>query len=143
VSVNLALQAAQLSPGRQTADVLRSSLAAMRERAIVRLGGNIVQASFALRGEHLLVASSNGRVGLYDRSGDAVARLPRQSALTEAAWSLDGKTFATGGLNGRVAIWRVGSDVPVRRISTPSQITALSFGRGTLLIGSGTHASST
>ncbi len=40
VSVNLALRAAQLSPGRQTADVLRSSLAAMRETAIVRLGGD-------------------------------------------------------------------------------------------------------
>jgi len=38
-----------------------------------------------------------------------------------------------------VAIWRVGNNVPVRRIATPSQITALSFGRSTLLIGSGTH----
>ena len=40
VSVQLALQAAQLSPGRQTTDVLRSSLAAMRETRILRLGGD-------------------------------------------------------------------------------------------------------
>jgi len=56
----------------------------MRETRILRLDGNIVAASFAPRGERLLVASNNGRVGLYDRSGDAVARLPRQPALTEA-----------------------------------------------------------
>ena len=77
VSVQLALQAAQLSPGRQTADVLRSSLAAMRETRILRLGGNIVFAAFAPRGDRLLVASSNGQVGLYDRSGRLIQAFPR------------------------------------------------------------------
>src|SRR4029078_6335968 len=69
VSVQLALRAAQLSPGRQTTDVLRSRLAAMRETRVLRLRGNIEFASFAPRGERLLVASSNGRVGLYNRAG--------------------------------------------------------------------------
>jgi WD40 repeat protein len=139
VSVSLALQAAQLSPGRQTADVLRSSLAAMRETRILRLGGNIVFAAFAPHGGRLLVASSNGRVGLYDRSGARQAVLRRQPELTVAAWSPDGKTFATGSFNGEVAIWQVGHDSPVRTISTPSPVTALSFGGTTLLVGSGTH----
>ena len=143
VSVQLALQAAELSPGRQTADVLRSSLAAMRETKILRLGGNIVAASFAPKRERererLLVASSNGRLGLYDNSGRSVGRLQRQSPLTMAAWNPDGKTFATGALNGSVAIWQVGRSFPVRKISTPSPITALSFDRKTLLVGSGTH----
>src|SRR5206468_12416531 len=120
---NLALQAAQLAPGRQTADVLRSSLAAMRETRILRLGGNIVFAAFAPHGDRLLVASSNGRVRLYDSFGRPVAQLRRQSALTVAAWSPDGKTFATGALDGSVAIWQVGRDLPVRTISTPSQVT--------------------
>jgi len=140
VSVGLALRAAELAPGRQTADVLRSSLAAMRETSILRLGGDIVFAAFAPRGgDRLLAVSSNGRLGLYNRAGRVTYVLQRQPRLTEAAWSPDGKTFATGALNGSVAIWQVGRDFPVRKISTPSQVTALSFDRRTLLIGSGTH----
>jgi WD40 repeat protein len=139
VSVGLALQAAELAPGRQTANVLRSSLAAMRETRILRLGGDIVAASFAPRGEQLLVASSNGSVGLYNRAGIQTHVLQHQPPLTEAAWSPDGKTFATGAVNGSAAIWQVGRDTPIRKISTPSQVTALSFDRTTLLVGSGTH----
>jgi WD40 repeat protein len=139
VSVQLALQAAELAPGRQTADVLRSSLGAMRETRILRLGGNIVTATFAPRGELLLVASSNGRLGLYNRAGRPVAQLQQQHELTEAAWSPDGRVFATGEFGGDVAIWRVGRDVPVRTIHTPSPVTALSFDRNTLLVASGTH----
>jgi WD40 repeat protein len=140
VSVNLALRAAELAPGRQTADVLRSSLAAMRETRILRLGGNVVFAAFAPRGgERLLVASSNGSVGLYNRAGRVTYVLQHQPPLTVAAWGPDGRTFATGAVDGSVAIWRVGHDFPVRKISTPSQVTALSFDRTTLLIGSGTH----
>jgi WD40 repeat protein len=139
VSVSLALKAASLAPGRDTADVLRSSLGAMRETRILRLGGNVVFAAFAPHGERLLVASSNGHLAIYDRSGGLKYVLQRQPPLTDAAWSPDGKTFATGEVNGGVAIWRVGRDFPVRKISTPSQVTALSFDQKTLLIGSGTH----
>lgn len=139
VSVQLALQAAQLSPGRQTADVLRSSLAAMRETRILRLGGEIVFAAFAPRGDRLLAASSNGRVGLYDRSGRLIQALPRQHQLTEAAWSPDGRLFATGAFGGSVVVWRVGSRTPLHEIDTTAPVTALSFDRTTLLVASGTH----
>jgi WD40 repeat protein len=140
VSVHLALRAAELAPGQQAADVLRSSLGAMRETRILRLGGNIVAAAFAPRGERLLVASSNGHLGLYDSTGRPVAPLlPRQHLLTVAAWNPDGRLFATGAFDGTVAVWRVGHDLPVRTISTPSPVTALSFHRRTLLIASGTH----
>jgi WD40 repeat protein len=144
VSVNLALQAAELSPGHQTAGVLRSSLDAMRETAILRLGGSIVFASFAPRGEQLLVASSNGRAAVYTRSGRWFDKLPRQHELTDAAWSPDGRTFAIGGFDGDVSVWQeataggiFGRILPT--ISSPSPVTALSFDRTTLLIGSGTH----
>jgi WD40 repeat protein len=139
VSVGLALQAASLAPGRNTADALRSSLGAMREEKIIRLFGNIVYAAFAPRGERLLVASSDGRVGLYDRGGGLLGMLPRQRRLTDAAWSPDGRLFATGTFDGNVSVWPVGLNGPLRTISTPSPITALGFGRTTLLIGSGTH----
>jgi WD40 repeat protein len=139
VSVQLALQAAQLSPGRQTADVLRSSLAAMRETRILDLGGDIVFAAFAPHGDRLLVASSNGRVALYDRAGRLIQALPRQHRLTEAAWSPDGRVFATGAFDGSVVIWRAGSRTPIHEIDTTAPVTALSFGGTTLLVGSGTH----
>ncbi len=48
--------------------------------------------------------------------------------------------FATGRFDGRVTIWQgAGTLSVVREISTPSPVTALSFDKKTLLIGSGTH----
>ncbi len=138
VSVHLALRAASILPGRETADALRTSLGAMRETRILRLGGNIVAAEFAPRGEWLLVASSNGRLGLYSRAG-RLTELPRQHRLTEAAWSPDGRLFATGSFDGDAHIWQVGGKKLLRTIATPAPVTALSFDRTTLLIASGTH----
>jgi WD40 repeat protein len=139
LSVRLALQAAQLAPGVQTANVLRSSLTAMRETRVLHLGGNVVAAAFAPHGEHLLVASSNGRLGLYDRYGRLVSNLPRRTSLTTAVWSPDGRFFATGSGDGEAAVWQAGSDSPLRTIATPSPVTALSLDRTTLLVGSGTR----
>jgi WD40 repeat protein len=139
VSVQLALRAATLAPGGQTASVLRSSLVAMRETRVLRLGGNIVAAAFAPRGERLLVASSNGKLGLYTPNGGPLATLPRQHPLTQATWSPDGRFFATGALDGNVAVWHVGRTTPVRTISTPASVVALSFDPTTLLVASGTH----
>ncbi len=136
--VALALRAAGLAPGSQTASVLRSSLLAMRETRILRPGGNIVAAAFAPRGERLLVASSNGRLAVYDRHGHRLPAAPRPG-LTTAVWNLDGRRFATGTKAGAVAVWRPGRDTPLRTISTGAPVTALSFGSQLLLVGSGTH----
>jgi WD40 repeat protein len=145
-SVRLALQATALAPGRATADVLRSSLGAMRETAILRPGGNIVAAAFAPQGDGLVVASSNGRLALYNRNGRRVAALPRQRPLTTAAWSPDGRIFAAGSTV-NATIWR-GTGAPTTvppttrvpiTVPTGARVTALSFDRTTLLIGSGTH----
>jgi WD40 repeat protein len=136
VSVHLALRAAVLSPGADTADVLRASLGAMRETRILRLGGQIVAAAFAPHGERVLVASSNGKAALFDRAGDRLVSLPRQHPLTEAVWSPDGRLFATGST--------VDATIWLRKrvrftVSTGAPVTALSFDRTTLLVGSGTH----
>jgi WD40 repeat protein len=137
ISVHLALQAASLAPGRETADVLRESLGAMRETRILQSGGHIVAAAFAPRGEKLLVASDNGRIGLYDRSGHPLASPPRQQhPLTTAAWSLDGRLYATGSA-ADATIWSGAR--PRLVVPTHAPVAALSFDRKTLLIGSGTH----
>jgi WD40 repeat protein len=134
-SVQLALQAAQLAPGRQTASVLRSSLLAMREEKIIRLGGTIVAASFAPRGGDLLLASSNGRLDTY-LDGRLSTVLPGGPAVTAAVWSSDGQRFAAGLANGTVRVW--GQGVPTgSAIHTPSSVTALGFEQNTLLIASG------
>ena len=96
VSVALALRAAQLAPGRQTADVLRSSLArdargdghpARRHhrRGLVRAARR-----------RLLVASSNGRSALYDRERAGGLSAAAAAAADAAAWSPDGRVFVTG-----------------------------------------------
>ena len=141
VSVDLALRAAQLSPGRQTADVLRSSLAAMRERRSCASAA----ASSRPRSRRAASESCSSRAATAGSasttaSGTSLVRAPRQHALTEAAWSPDGRLFATGAFDGGVAIWRGRRrTLSVRTISTPSPVTALSFDRTTLLVGSGTH----
>jgi WD40 repeat protein len=139
ISVQLALRAARLAPGEDTADVLRTSLGAMRETRILRLGGNVVAASFEPHGKTLLVASSNGRLGLYTRGGVPLGALPRQQPLTTAVWGPEGNVFATGSEDGTAAVWQAGKGSPERTLSTPSPVTALSLGRSTLLVGSGTH----
>jgi WD40 repeat protein len=135
-SVRMALEAAAIAPGSVTENVLRSSLIAMREKRIVDLGGNIVFAQFAPTGEKLLVASSDGRLGVYGAGGKPVLSLPRQQPITQAAWSPNGHWFATGSaLNARIWLGRHSQLV----VPTNAPVTSLSFDRTTLLVGSGTH----
>ena len=78
-------------------------------------------------------------MGLYDRSGRLIQALPRQHQLTDAAWSPDGRLFATGAFDGSVVVWRTGNRTPLHEIDTTAPVTALSFDRTTLLLASGTH----
>src|SRR5579871_1742344 len=132
-SVQLALEAAKLAPGRATAAALRSSLLAMREERIIRLGGSIVAASFAPRGHRLLVASSDGELGLYYATTGKFHHLERQPPLTAAVWGLGGRVFVTGSATGDVVVW--GS--PGNELHTGAAITALAYERTTLLVASG------
>jgi WD40 repeat protein len=138
-SLARALHAAVLSPGTQAENVLRSSLLAMRERRVLRIGGIVVSATFSPNGDRLLVAGSNGVLGIYDKSGRRIATLPRQDQLTRAAWSADGRFFATGDAGGAVTVWRASSGREVQRVTTPAPISVLAFTRGRLLAASGGH----
>jgi WD40 repeat protein len=136
-SVALALQAAQLSPEAETEDVLRTSLLAMRELHVLRLGGRIVAASFAPSGGRLLAASSNGTLGIFDTTGTRVVAFPHQRSLTHAVWSPDGRFVATGDVDGLVTIVRARDGQPLRRLDTKAPVASLAFTHGTLLAGSG------
>jgi WD40 repeat protein len=138
-SVALALHAAQLAPGTEAENVLRSTVLAMREERVLRVGGAVVDASFAPTGNRLLVAASNGVLGMYDKTGRRVVSLPRQHALTRAAWRMDGRLFATGDTGGAVTVWRARDGRVMGRVETPAPITVLAFTRNRLLAASGGH----
>ena len=139
LSLSRAVRAAEISPEAQTESVLRSTLLAMREQHVVRVGGSVVTASFAPSGGRLLVASSDGAAGIYDESGVRLVALPRQHALTRAAWSADGRVFATGDAGGTVTVWRASDGRLIRQVQTPAPIVTLAFTGNELLIGSGGH----
>ena len=130
-SLASALHAAVLSPGMQAENVLRSSLLAMREQRVVRVGGNVVAASFG--GSQLLVASSDGVVRIGSR------QLPRQHSLTHAALSPDGRYAATGAADGTVTVWQASNGNVVHRLTTRAPISVLAFTHNRLLAASGGH----
>jgi WD40 repeat protein len=136
-SVALALQATRAAPERDTESVLRSSLLAMREARVLRLGGRIVGAAFAPTGKLLLVAGSDGSGGVYDKSGRRLFALPAGKPLTRTAWSPDGRLFATGALDGTVVVRRAGDWHVVRTLSGTAPVTALVFTRHAVLAGGG------
>jgi WD40 repeat protein len=138
-ALRLALQAARLSSDSEAASVLRSGLLALRERRVVRLGGQIAGAAFAPHGDYLLAASSNGQAGLYRRNGTRIIQLPRSQSITKIAWSSDGALFAIGDAAGAATIWQTATRHPLRLVHTAAPITALSFVRHVLLIGGGGH----
>jgi WD40 repeat protein len=138
-SLALAVRAVDLAPTPRTTDVLRTTLLAMRERHVLHLGGRLVGATFAAAGDRLLVASSNGSLELWNRSGARLLVLPRQAPLAHVAWSSDGRMFATGDAQGTATIRRATDGSRVRAVETPSPISALAFAGRTLLIGSGGH----
>ncbi len=138
-SVSLAQHAARLAPGTVTENVLRSSLLALREEHLFRLGGTIVGAAFAPKGGRLLTASSDGKAALYAASGQLLMTLPPAGGLTRIAWSASGQFFATGTAKGIAKLWRVGGRQPLRTVKTTAPISALAFADHRLLVTGGGH----
>jgi WD40 repeat protein len=132
-SVEFALRAARLAPGAGTASVLRSSLLAMDEETIVRLGGNIVAATFSPNCRRLLIASSNGKLVLYNTATGHLQHLDAHEPLTTAIWGLNGRVFVSGSTRGNVIVW--GS--PGNEVQTGAPITSLAYVGKTLLVASG------
>ncbi len=137
-SVASSLRAVDLAPGRQTEDVLRSSLLALRERRVIRVGGGAVSAAFLPGGLRTLVASSSGIVQLYNGRGDRLVAQARQGPVTRIAWS-DDSLFAIGDATGRATIRRAVDGRVVSTVLTGAPITALSFARRELAVGSGSR----
>ena len=115
-SLARALQAAELAPGTEAENVLRSTVLAMREERVLRVGGSVVNASFQPTGKRLLVAGSNGVLGIYDETGRRVAKLPRQHALRVPPGARTDGLFATGDAGGTVTVWRASDGHELRQV---------------------------
>src|SRR5207248_2183289 len=136
-SLRLALEAARLAPGTQTEDVIRSSLLALRERRVIRIGHSEALAAFFRGGSRTLVAGSNGTIRLYNGRATRLVAQAHQDPVTRIAWSERDDLFAVGDSTGRATIRR-GSDASiVATVTTRAPIAALSFGWKKLLVGSG------
>ena len=141
VSVNLALRAAaaQLPAAKPPTSCARASPRCGRRRSCGSAGTSSPRPSPRATAGSCSWRAATDASGLYDRVAHPLAAAPRQRRLTAAAWSPDGKIFATGPSTAASRSGRSGMLPVVRTIVTPSPVTALSFDQTTLLVGSGTH----
>ncbi len=87
-----ALSAAQLSPGVQAEDVLRTTLLASRLRAVLPAGGPVTSALYSTDGRLILTASTDGKARLYDASTHRLLRtLDAGSPLAGAVFDPSGR----------------------------------------------------
>ncbi len=136
-SLRLALHAARLSPDSSAENALRSSLLAVREERVLRLGGPVVAAAFSpTTGNLLTVAGTHARLNRPD--GSPLLMFATHGKLTTAAWSSDGRELALGGADGLVRVFTSRGRL-LRSVQTTAPIAVLSFVGHVLLVGSGGH----
>ena len=101
-----ALSAAQLSPGGQSRDVLRTALLASRLRAVLPAGGPVTTALYSTDGRLLLTASADGKARIYDASTHRLLRtLDAGSPLAGAVFDPSGRLVVTEGRDGAARLW--------------------------------------
>ena len=91
------------------------AVAPAAEEALRGHGGPVRALSVAGDGAIAISGSFDSRAILWSlERGEAIAVLRLHDSAVNAAIALPGGRFATGGQDGRVALWRAGSDRPVR-----------------------------
>jgi WD40 repeat protein len=105
-SVALAVRAARLERRSQEENVLRSSLLAANQRAVMRADGPVRTALFDPTGTRIATASADGKVRIYRAGENSPERvLDHGSPVTTTSFSRDGRLLLSGGRDGRVRIW--------------------------------------
>ena len=101
-----ALSAAQLSPGTQSREVLRTALLASRLRAVLPAGGPVTSSHYSLNGKLILTASADGKARIYDGSTHRLLRtLDAGSPLAGAVFDPSGRMVVTEGHDGAARLW--------------------------------------
>ena len=105
-SVGLAAQAARLDPTAAAETALRDSLAASRERTILKAGnGRVNAAAYDPSSTLVVTADGDGTARIFSTLGEQVAVLRQRGAVTDAAFSPDGKIVATASRDRTVKLW--------------------------------------
>ena len=122
------------SRSAQTENVLRSSLLAMREQHVLRVGGYVVAASFAPARRPLARREQQRLARRLRRERPESHGAAAPEPLTHAVWSPDGALVATGDADGnghRLA--RRATAGRLATIQTTAPIAVLAFTRNALL----------
>jgi cytochrome c len=102
------------------------AVAPAAEEALRGHGGPVRALSVAGDGAVAISGSFDSRAILWSlERGEAIAVLRLHDSAVNAAIALPGGRFATGGQDGRVALWRAGSDRPVRVMGHDAPVAAL------------------
>ena len=125
-SLSLALDASRTVRSTAVEDMLRTSLAELRQLAVVTIpaGEQVV----AISADGLLLATTRaGGVRLYGRSGTRLLRTLRHPEATTAEFSRNRRLVATGGRDRIVRVWNARTGRLLRTIVHPSAVEAIGF----------------
>jgi WD40 repeat protein len=125
-SLSLALDASRTVRSTAVEDMLRRSLAELRQQAVVRIRAG--EQAVALSADGVLLATTRaGGVRLYGRSGTRPLRTLRHPEATTAEFSRNGRLVATGGRDSTVRVWNARTGRLTQTIAHPSVVESIGF----------------
>jgi WD40 repeat protein len=128
-SLRLALDASRTVRSTAVEDMLRRSLAELRQQAVVRIPAGEEVAAISADGR-LVATARAGAVRLYGRSAARLLRTLRHPEATTAEFSRDGRLVATGGRDAMVRVWNARTGRLMRTIAHPSAVESIAFAPG-------------
>jgi WD40 repeat protein len=128
-SLKLALDASRTVRSTAVEDMLRRSLAELRQQAVVRLPAGEQVVAISADGV-LLATTRGGEVRLYGRSGTRLLRRLRHPEATTAEFSRNRRLVATGGRDRMVRVRNARTGRLTQTIAHPSAVESIAFAPG-------------
>ena len=132
LSLQLARRAVRLVPSREAEAILRASLLAARERAVLHAGDAVTAAHYSRDGTNLVTGSLDGRARVYDARTHALLRtLDHKAPIRDARFSGDGRMIVTAGDDGKARLWNASDGTLEQTLSHGDPIRSASFDSAT------------
>ncbi len=127
-SLRLVLQANGLEQSRDTEDVLRTILRALRVQAVLPGAGPVAEAGFSPDGKLVITADGGGEARLFRTdTGRLVHSLHHGAPLATASFSPDGSLIVTAGSDGSARIWNAKTGMRLRALEHSGPVTSATF----------------